>query len=354
MHKLYATAVALAALILAPSALAQTTPIATEQDKVWIHKETGVGFPVSADGFVRDNAFDFGKTSSDIAFQYREASSGTLATIYFYRAGLPHVSIWAERTEAAMLGRGDAYGKFDLAGRRWGRFSPTTGGQNSAIWFSYPLSGSRTIATGGAFAQRGDWLIKVRMSSDTLNAEKIGARLESLLAALAIKPAGGAPAPAYAIKPCPTDLVLKPAKSAGSNKSDFGFESAIVNSLVPLAAEEGKATPAKQVVFCRDGAVVRSGAVYRPDGANDSYVLTLGDGGTVITAAPDAAAVLLGKGKPQFLVTLITSDRLVGFHPFKSLPTPDQALQLLDKGPASYARSRMSGDNNVEIFAPRN
>ncbi len=354
MHRRFGIAVLLAALTAAPALAAQTTPIVIEQGKDWKHKETGIEFPAKAAEFDRGEAFDFGKTGSDIAIQYREKSNGTLATVYYFRAGLPDVSIWAERVEATVLGREDYYGSFDKAGRRWARFTPATGGENSAIRFAYPLRSKGSSATGAAFAQRGDWLIGVRMTSETLTAEQIESRLAALLAGLPLKPAAELPGPAYAIQPCVSNLTLKAAKPADGGKDNLVFGSALMNSIIPDVAESKGSAPSKPMVFCRDGASVPNGAVYRPDGSNDSYVLAFGDGGVVVTAAPDPASVLLGEGKPQLALTLITNDRLVGYRPFKSLPTPDQAMQMLDKGPATYARSRLPGDKNVELFMPKN
>lgn len=329
-------------------ACADTMPIKSEPDKPWKHAETGIELPANAGGFRRDEGFDFGKTNSDVAFQYRDQATGTLATVYYFRAGLPDVSIWAERVADTIVEREDTYGRFDQAGRRWVLYTPTSGGTDSGIRFVYPVSGKEFSATGAAFEQHGDWLLGVRISSQKLDPAGLEARLAQLVSDLAVPAGKHLPFPAYAIQPCTEMLVIKPAKPVKAGSTNNSIGAALVNSILPETAKDGEP---RKVTYCRDQPPGRQMGVYRPNAARDSYVIAIGDGGIAISANRDAGAELMGE-KPRFGVTLITNDEQIGFALFQSLPSPAQAIEAVSSGRAIYGRTRMAGDSTIRIAPP--
>ena len=95
MGKRVAALLSAAALLLSWPALAQEK-IDAPAGQAWIHEGSGFGFAPTADGLKRFEVKDFGKTQSDIAITYREDATGTIVSLYLFRAAVPDVSIWAD------------------------------------------------------------------------------------------------------------------------------------------------------------------------------------------------------------------------------------------------------------------
>ncbi len=352
MRKGISIIVLAAALLLAGPALA-ASPIALVEGKAWNHTETGLSIPATADGFARFEAMDHGDSQSDVMIQFDDPKTQTRATLYLFRAGTTQVPIWADRAESSMLGAESSYGKYDRGGRLWSRVSPWDNAKDSAIRIVYPVSGARATSTGLLIAVRGDWLIKVRMTSSTMNAAETEARLASFLNALAIPPAKSAPHTAYAMTDCKNKLGSKGAKQVSRDDSKAVLGAGLINATAPGAVlSEPGAKDGDTSVFCRDASSTATYGVYRPNGRKEHYMMALGDSGSVIVVGPDFGAAV-SKVKPQFSVTIITNDRAIGLVPYQTQPPPKQAFESLRNPQAVYLVSRLPGkEKEVKVFTP--
>lgn len=341
----------LVTLLVAAPAQAQTS-LAAKSGRAWKHESSGLTIPAEADDFDRVRASDFSDSESNISFAYENAQAAV--TLFIFRAGNPDPAIWAERADVAIqLVAEKAYGTLDMAGRRWSRFTPWPNSPDSGITVVYPVSGKQAIATGVLVARHGDWVIKVRMTSDRLDAPAVEARLRSFLAALGFKAPELAVSPAYQIGPCKDALSRKSAKLAEPDEGGSFIGSAVINSIAPdVAADKAKkdgALPAP--TYCKDATSSSGYSVLRPDGANNAYIIALGDAGNVLVVGPDLSGLGAKKPQQQYSVTGITSDRVFGFVPYQSLPPPAQAVDMVSKGgKVIFTRSRLPGhDKEVQI-----
>lgn len=337
--------IAATALPVCPAMAATALPV--QKGEAWVHAGSNLTFPANADGFARDRASDLGSSQSELSFAYYDAKSETSVTLYIFRAGIPDVSIWADRAEAAIVATAPhAYGNLDMAGRKWTRFSPWPNSTDAGLRITYGVSGMRAKATGLTMIQHGDWLIKVRMTSGKLNAAQLDARLMSFLAALAFPAPKNGGTAVYAMKPCADALPDKNAEMIVNGPGGSAMAGALTNSLLP----PGSGKPENPGIYCRDQSSQRNWGVYRPNGAKNSYVLALGDGGNTMLIGPDAGMKVTDPKASGFSVTLITTDRIVGFPSYDALPPPSQVIEGLNTARPTYMRSRLPGqENKVQI-----
>lgn len=337
-------AIAMIAGLIAGPALAETTPIALNDGQDWKHPETGLVIPASVTGFTRTSGGDFGNSGSDIFFQYYDQSKTTHVTLYYYRAGLPSVAIWADRIEVAMLSSSESYGTFDRTGRLWTTFTPTTGGADSAIRFVYPVSGKDPRATGAAIEQRGDWLVAVRITSSKLSAMELDGVLAGFMKGLGYSPSGTTPGAAYAIRACGDAL---PSLSAHKVK-DFSLDEADTPMIEAALANITK--PLSYDRFCREaGAGGTPYSVYRAGGSKAAYTIAFGDAGVVLQVAPWPIGAS-GQQAARYGLTLVTNDALVGYLGFDGLPDPEQAIKALDDDP-TFGKYRAAGaDTKLQLL----
>lgn len=331
MGKRVAALFSAAALLLSTPAEAQRQ-IDLVPGQAWIHESTGFGFAPRVDGFDRQKLTDYGETQSDISFAYRDAATGTFATLYVFRAGLPDVVIWGDRAEASLLANAPQnYGATSPSQRRWSAFSPWPNSRNAGLRLVYPLSGKGLKSTGLILVRHGEWLIKVRMSSQRLDAAQLEARMTSFLAAMAFPAPRQGAKPVYQVKPCATPL---PTTRVTQFKID-ALESGVPALFMPPTLPDTRP-------FCREATTIDNVAVYRPGGSLNSYVMAFGDGGNLVLVRPWPKPGE-GRKKPFVSAALITTDRMVGLPRFDATPGWSQLYDALDQGLPSFDTDRTGG-----------
>lgn len=338
MGKRVAAVLSAAALLLAMPAAAQQT-IAAPAGQAWIHDSSGFGFASSADGLKRIEVKDFGKTQSDIAITYRDDATGSIVTLYLFRAAVPDVSIWADRAEASILVNAPRYlGTLGQDKRKWSPLTLWPNARNAGITVVYPLEGKGMKATGLALVRHGPWLIKLRMSSSRLDSAQVEARMASFLRALALPAPADPQSPAYQIKPCTTALPT-------AKVTQFAYDK--VEEQVPgLLLPDGKPAPATKP-YCREETGLGLGAVFRPGGSVSEYVMTLNDGGAAALVRP-WPTTQPGRDKPFVSGMLITNDRILGLNRFDATPGWKQLYEAFDNSSISFEIARTpAGKGNV-------
>lgn len=271
------------------AALLITVPTAASAD--WKHKASGVSLPDEIGDMRRGEERDLSNGQKlDVMVQY--GGGNEPVTVYVYRASHPNPALWFERTRTAML---DNVGGFDTSKPP----RPITvggGAQPNGLRQEFPTFGKDWRATSFALVQSGEWLIKARVSSTTLEEAGVAARMDRLLAALTFAAAPSAPLPLVAPEACKTAATLD-----AKPKIDMSMVTAA--SLFGVVAYSdarggGQGLSAKPAGWCRDDsdpALHKMTTVYRRlDG--QGWTALLGDAGmsaATMTLSPAEAA-----GKP--------------------------------------------------------
>lgn len=337
------------AALFTAAALLLSSPVAAQRQidlvpgEAWIHESTGFGFAPQVDGFDRLKLNDYGKTESDISFSYRDSSTGTVATIYVFRAGLPDVVVWGDRAEDSILiNAPQYYGNTDRSKRRWSAFSPWPNSRNSGLRVVYPLSGKGLKSTGLAIARHGEWLIKVRMTSQQLDAAQLEARMTRFLAAMAFPAPQQAGQPVYQVKPC-----TKPLPTARVTQSRLDGQEANVPTLfMPPVLPDSRP-------FCRETTTIKNVTIYRPGGSVETYVMTLGDGGNSVLVRPWPKAGD-GRAKPYVSAALVGNDMITGFPRLDGTPGWQQLYEVFDNSPPSFEAGRTPATRGkVTVHKPK-
>lgn len=162
---------------IALAAAALALPAAAHAD--WSHKDSGVGLPDRVGTMQRSGERDISNGQKvDVYVQYGTDSEPV--TLYVYRSSHPNPALWFDRTRAAMAGRLASVDPakqpraFTLGG------SPTPNGLRE----EFALTDAPWTATAVALIQAGEWMVKLRVTSQTLDAAGVSAKMDTLLAAL--------------------------------------------------------------------------------------------------------------------------------------------------------------------------
>lgn len=343
MGKRVAAVLSAAALLLSMPVTAQPK-IDAPAGQAWIHDSSGFGFAATADGFKRVEVKDFGKTQSDIAITYRDDATGTIATLYLFRAGVPDVSIWADRAEASILVNAPRYlGTLGQNQRKWSPLTLWPNARNAGMSVVFPLDGKGLKATGLAMVRHGPWLIKLRLSSSRLDPAQVEARMASFLRALALPAPAGKQSPVYQIKPCAAALPT-------AKVTQFGPDP-IEGTVPALLLPQGDPAPATKP-YCREDTGLGLTAVFRPGGSVSEYVMTFNDGGVAALVRP-WPVTSPGRTKPFVSGMLISNDLIVGLGRFDATPGWQQLYDAFDSSPATFQVDRTSaGKGKVTVLKP--
>ena len=314
----------LAAATLEP-AHAQPTPRILEVPATasWQHAGTGMILPPSVGGLARTQIEDFTQSELNVGVTYLDRNEQLIALVYVYRATAGDVPLWFDRTLAVILLPQTGAPAPEIAGFIRPE-APVASGLRAAMSDNVP--GMRSTAV--AIAPLGSsWLVKIRMGSARLDPAALNERLSAFVTALHWPPATGPERVAVPIEPCPTPLQLREARIVRTEISDVLMDSII-------GAVEPDGDPGPPPVYCREpGATVERG-VYRPDGATDSYLIALDDGGIAVGVgdASGLSALLGERNRNRFSVTLFQENATSSYPSFNRLPPPDQALALVRNG----------------------
>lgn len=259
-------------------ALASAGPVAARDlpvpaEKGWRHAQTGLTLMYRLADLTRTSLTDATTSEHDVAAQFDSADKNVFATIYLFRPAVPDVAMWFDRSRSALetrdLFRDAAPATIDPIGFAVGG-APTA----SSLRQSYALAGGRYRSTALAAMPVGNWIATIRVSSRTLSAAQLDAKLLGMISAIQW-PAQTAPAPqavASPIKPCGTQLMFKKARQVKPDGSDM-LMSLIAGA---VAAEKAGAAPEKTLrSWCQEGDGRPEYGVYRSGGPSNGYVLAV-------------------------------------------------------------------------------
>ena len=304
----------------APAQVAPPAPApAPAPQPVWTHAQSGIALPHVIGDMRRGEERDLsGGAGTDLMIQY--GSDADPVTVYIYRSAYPNPALWFERTRHAMQAnvgtatQGVAPRAFSLA-----RGAPD--GLREEIEIP---AGGRWKSTAVAIAQSGEWMVKARVTSQTLGRAEIAARMDRLLAAVRLPAAAGSkPHPLVVPGPCGGTADYRGAPLGG----DLGKEvaAAAATGIVVMAESRGAAgLAADPAAWCRIASQIpdQYASVYRPR-SGEGWVALVGDSGMAVSARmllqpaerTPAAASYASNARGTSVVAL-----------FDAVPSPDAAI----------------------------
>lgn len=348
MIRLFNHLAALATLVLATPALGQQS-LPLPEGKDWAHRQSGISVPVSVGGIARTDAKLFAPDEQDVAVQFDAPDGQDFISFYIFRNTNGNAALWFAQAQAAIEARPNLAAPTLYQSAR--PLAPPGQSSSSGLVAVYtPGSGSPFSSTGVAILPVGDWYVKVRASSKRRSPAEIAAWIDQVLADIRW-PANIAAAPtAEPITDCPDALVY-----AGTAKAVAEGSDKLAANMAAALMATGKGDRAAR--WCRDVRLTATQVVYRPDGDRQRYQLAFGDNGNAIIVGPAidlANAPIFEDGtaaKPgPFGVALYQAHRTVVFANQDAMPSPQQALALLNSKPV--AKLTRDGDSLKIQVAP--
>jgi hypothetical protein len=310
----------------------------------WQHAQTGLVLHAKLAGLPRTDLTDSGNAELDVMAQFGDEAD-TAATVYVFRPALMSVPIWFDRSETAILLR-SAFGTAAPVAAPLAFASPLAKNASGLRRVYVPSKGPYK-STALAMLPLGEWLVAVRISSQTLDPVQLDAKLSEAVATIGWPktPVPEAEA-ASAVAPCGKPLAY--AKKAKLKKADMSdaLMGAIMSTPLPDDAKgkPGASLP-KPSLYCRELPPAAPYGVYRAPEATGAYVMALGDAGVVINIG----------GMPLFgdtrgvAVSLADLEGTSIYPPFESLPNPDQVIGILRGAGAISRTSRNGKDMTITI-----
>lgn len=332
-----------AVLLLAAQPALANGPIELPKEGSFRHERSGSTFPRKIAGFELTRLHDFSDDQYDVSAVYGGIDKGDEISVYLYRAAIPDVSLWTTMVVRAVQFR-PQFRPADPATAVPRLFVPAGAKLASGVRMSfYTAADSPLASTAVALVPRGEWLLKVRVSSTTRTVTEIDGMIDEALAALAV-PYDTKQAPAaYLVQPCPDRLEHTPAVPSTPEDEGFSaalFDSAMTSIVLPKGRlEELNVQLSEPVVWCEDEVFESGMRVYRPNARKDAYIIAISDAGTHLSVGQ-----IDGPTKPQFKYPVVerTSQYDVVRGMFETLPTPDQAWQARESGVGMASTDRTS------------
>jgi hypothetical protein len=286
----------------------------------WTHAQSRLVLPASAAGLPRGKIGDATTEQLDVVADYSDQSTGMTATVYVYRTGLPDAAIWFDRAVWAIQAT-PVYGLNGAALPAPSTFSASGSGRAIGLRQSMALTAPNLRSTALAVAPIGKWMVKVRLSSSSLDAAALDSKLSEVLSALGW-PAEAGTGPAIApVLDCARPLKTKKAKIVPQDMGQM-----LMAAVSDGAMERDGPAP----VYCREPGLPASFGVYRADGSESSYVFTLDDAGNAMSVFPalDLGSLLGGSGGKSWSMVRLDRNGTSVFPSFNRLPPPEQAASV--------------------------
>ena len=295
---------------------AQTAAPAGQTEEAWHHRGSGITVPATIDGMRRGEQRDLSRGGEfDVTTQF--GTSDEPVTVYIYRSAYPNVALWFERTRRAMNENLRSQ-EIDAAPRSFA----LAGGAPNGLREEFELpAGGRFRSTAVAMAQTGEWIVKVRITSRSLDRAAIAARMDALLAAMRRPDGRPEPHPLLLPPPCPDSLSLDFRPVRGDREAELA--AAAVAGATEFAEARGSGgLAAEPSQWCRaTGPLDAFGSTYRHrDGS--AWVVLLGDSGIAVTGRSTGSAD--ASGAATFASTPSWT-RIA--EVYESLPSPEQAVE---------------------------
>lgn len=334
----------LAAFALALGASPALAQRALEIDpaKGYTHSYSGFNMPGTLLGMPMTKLNDLSTNQTDVASMYNDAND--MVSVYIYRLASGALPVWFDRAVWAIETRAELFGRPQrLPGAA--AFVPPGQQTASGLTATWKVTKAPYRSTGLALVQIGEWMVKVRYSSERLDAPQMAAKVREIVQGLGW-PQGIAASPAaYEVAPCKTELKIS-GRATPLQLETSAYLTAAVSGTVEAEKPELRAPAAK--LWCRDSTRLDSGAVYRGDEEPDGYLIALSDAGRGLRIQPDATLRMLNQG-PGWSMQFVDLWRIVVFPSLDRLPSPEQAIELFRTEKPVAAFGTFGKDRQVHI-----
>jgi hypothetical protein len=353
--RLFAMGLSSLALVAALPAAAQFTKsvIAAPADQPYRFRHSGLTIPASLDGMRRVAIEQIGGSELDVFANYQRGSEAV--TIYVFRMASGAAPVWFDRARTILEARRDVYGTITPILPPTA-FTPPGQGVASGLIAGWSVSRPPYRGTVLAMVPLGEWLVKVRYSSTTLDGAGIAARMPAVLAALTWPTEFAAPVPAKPVADCLTPLAFPTTAKVQRDPKMLSVAAFTGGLLAVGRALKDKpkpgvaAVPPKPVIWCRDPATGPAGGVYREDASTDSYLLAISDSGRAALVQPDPATGRIAKTNlPGWSVNLIDVGNVLVYPPFTALPRPRQVMDALRRPAMAHVPNWGNDTNRITI-----
>ena len=334
-----------------PAAAQQAEELKVSAGKPYKHKLSGLRLPATLAGAPRITARSIGADLLDVSASYESADGAEFLSLFVYRHVTGAVPVWFDRARWAIENRPDVYGN-PVAAVGAPSFVPPGQQTASGLIATYASNKPPFRSTGVAILPFGDWLVKLRYSSKTLESASLATAMREALAELEW-PREIAPAPAASpIADCATPLTLTGEAKAAPANGAAALRAAFMGLAVNTAKKKEAPNSEPAVSWCRDATILKAGGVYRPEAAIDRYLIALSDAGRGIFVQPDATNALLGESKPaepSWSVALIDLGTVTNFEAQDRLPPPAQVVEHIIRGPINSRVNTWGKDRSINI-----
>lgn len=322
---------ALLALSALPASAQEDTPAVTQEAQPelpgdtedWTHQATGMAFPVALSGFRRAEIRPL-MGFNNFAASYLDQSTDSEATIYVFRAGIPDLSIWADRSASAMLQRFRPVSDrvlietFD---------PPNSAGPDSGFRIVAAVESGDQKSTALGIYRHDDWIVKLRMSSRAVDETALAERMQALLGELRSNQAIHTSPPFETIADCEDELDF------GSKpkllQMDMVSTMLIGTVLSTVHEKMAKSREEDTRPWCRQSANEQFG-IYAKAGQKKAYTLAFSDAGAalVIQGLKTGSFVKPSSGYYAMLSDGITARYYPGFT---KLPRPEVVAGAIEQ-----------------------
>lgn len=337
----FAAAFVLSSMAAMPAA-AQHRTLDVPYSVIWNHAQTGLILSPMLAGLPRGEMADSSTTELDVMVQFGNRSD-TWATVYVFRPAGGTLPVWYDRAETQIFKSGEFPGLAPLAAPMpFARPKQAVAGGLRRV---FRVDG-KMKSTGLAAMPLGDWLVVVRMTSNTLDATALDAKLDAVIAAIGW-PDGGVQALAAAVVPsCAAPLAY--ASKAKLKKPDMS--DGLIGALMAGAAR-GADTDKKDVQpvsWCREGNATSAYGTYRNAAADRTgYLMAMGDAGVTIGVWP--AVELQKKDDKAYQLSLNLLDKTLIYPPFDALPRPDKAFEAVTRNRPTSTVTRSGKEVGITL-----
>ena len=315
------------------------TPVAAQQvgaavgakaGKPYRFQHSGITAPAELDGMRRVDVRQLGENELDVFAVYQNGEDAI--TVYVYRSLSGGVPVWFDLARTAVEQRREMFGT--VAPAVPAAFTPPGQATASGLLAGWTLNKAPYRGTALAILPVGEWLVKIRYTSTSMDGATVAARIPAVLGALEwprVIPAAPVAAP---VADCATPLAFS-ATAAPVTDAKAVQSAALTGGLVAAAAD-GKIKPGTTpAVWCRDPAPAPIGAAYRLNADPDGYLLAISDSGRGFSVQPDIVARELGQADgrkvAQWSVALYEPGSVATYGPMTGLPSPKTLVGALNR-----------------------
>lgn len=343
MLRLIALVGALAALVLAHPAAAE--PREFKAAGKWKHDNSGIKLPESIGSVRRGRMVEYG-TPANISATYEDPPTSTTFTVYLYPSASGSVPMWFNEARRALTAN-EAYGKTTAVDGIHAFIPPGRSGESGLIEsLSIERSGR---STGLAMFEANGHLIKLRATSSKLEPRNLESAMTALLSGIAWPKPHQGDIKLQPVQDCPAAMAASDARLMPAS-----MVAVLISSSAAKVVADKTGTPP---IYCRDP-INAPLNVYRPAGADNRYLMPLGDSGNALAVGRDEMMALMAKadaknGEPGYWVQLFSANEIAGVEHFSSLPSPDQAASALGKSVPYYRVLSRGKKTEIAISASR-